>query len=75
MPGTCVAEHANEVSSAKRLEMLNKCSELSLTFIRKSKGPSTEPWGTPAFKVPIAAIKNDVCLQNTSKSHSYHLKI
>ena len=20
-------------------------------------------------------IKNDVCLQNTSKSHSYHLKI
>ena len=27
------------------------------------------------FKVPIAPILNDVCLQNTSKSHSYHLKI
>ena len=25
------------------------------------------------FKVPIVAIKNDVCLQSTSKSHSYHL--
>ena len=27
------------------------------------------------FKVPIAPIKNDLCLQNTSKSHSHHLKI
>ena len=27
------------------------------------------------FKVPIAAIKNGVCLQNTTKSHSYHVKI
>ena len=26
-------------------------------------------------KVPISANWNDVCLQNTSKSHSYHLKI
>ena len=25
------------------------------------------------FKVPIAANCKDVCLQNTSKSHSYHL--
>ena len=27
------------------------------------------------IKVPIAANCKDVCLQNTSKSHSYHLKI
>ena len=27
------------------------------------------------IKVPIAANQKDVCLQNTSKSHSYHLKI
>ena len=27
------------------------------------------------FKVPIAANYKGVCLQNTSKSHSYHLKI
>ena len=27
------------------------------------------------LKVPIAANLKDVCLQNTSKSHSYHLKI
>ena len=27
------------------------------------------------IKVPLAAIWNDVCLQNTSKSHSYHHKI
>ena len=27
------------------------------------------------LKVPIAANENDVCLQNTSKSYSYHLKI
>ena len=27
-----------------------------------------------SLKVPIAAIKSDVCLQNRSKSHSYHLK-
>ena len=27
------------------------------------------------FKVPIAPNCKDVCLQNTSKSHSYHLKI
>ena len=27
------------------------------------------------LKVPIAANKKGVCLQNTSKSHSYHLKI
>ena len=26
------------------------------------------------FKVPIAANCKDVCLQNTSKSHSYHVK-
>ena len=26
------------------------------------------------LKVPIAANYKDVCLQNTSKSHSYHLK-
>ena len=25
------------------------------------------------FKVPMAAKQNDVCLQKTSKSHSYHL--
>ena len=25
------------------------------------------------LKVPIAAIKNAVCLQNTTKSHSYHM--
>ena len=30
---------------------------------------------TVAIKVPVAAIKKGVCLQNTSKSHSYHLKI
>ena len=28
-----------------------------------------------SFKVPIAANWKDVCLQSTSKSHSYHLKI
>ena len=28
-----------------------------------------------AVKVPIAANWKGVCLQNTSKSHSYHLKI
>ena len=28
-----------------------------------------------SFKVPIAPNYKDVCLQNTSKSHSYHLKI
>ena len=27
------------------------------------------------FKVPIVAIQKGVCLQNTSKPHSYHLKI
>ena len=27
------------------------------------------------FKVPIAPKKKGFCLQNTSKSHSYHLKI
>ena len=27
------------------------------------------------FEVPIAPNKKGVCLQNTSKSHSYHLKI
>ena len=26
------------------------------------------------IKVPIAANESDVCFQNTSKSHSYHLK-
>ena len=31
----------------------------------------------PVRKVPIAAHSKDVCLhvQNTSKSHSYHLKL
>ena len=28
-----------------------------------------------SIQVPIAANCKDVCLQNTSKSHSYHLKI
>ena len=27
------------------------------------------------LKVPLAANQKDVCLQNTSKSHSHHLKI
>ena len=29
----------------------------------------------PPFKVQIAANWKGVCLQNTSKSHSFHLKI
>ena len=28
-----------------------------------------------SFKVPIAPNYKGVCLQNTSKPHSYHLKI
>ena len=59
MSGTCVAEHANEVSSAKSLEMLSRCSEISLTYIRKSKGPSTEPWSTPAFNDLDCSFNDD----------------
>ena len=29
--------------------MLNKLSVISFTYTRKSDGPSTEPWGTPAL--------------------------
>ena len=28
----------------------------SLMYIRKSKGPSTEPWGTPMFKARVSDI-------------------
>ena len=34
-----------------------------------------KPGSQILFKVQIVANYKDVCLQNTSKSHSYHLKI
>ena len=44
-----VEEEDNEVSSANSLTKLDKWSEISLMYIRKSKGSNTEQWGTPAL--------------------------
>ena len=38
----------SDVSSAKMRQTLNSCSAMSI-YIRKNKGPKTEPCGTPAF--------------------------
>ena len=49
MSGMCVEEKEINVSSAKRREILNKFSEISLTYTQNSRGPRTEPWVTPVF--------------------------
>ena len=41
-------ENANEVSSAIKRVILNRFSAISFTYIRKNKGPKTDPCGTPA---------------------------
>ena len=45
---TLAVVQARDMSSANSLEMLTRFSVMLLTKMRKNKGPSTEPWGTPA---------------------------
>ena len=54
----------------KCLNQLSPTAEAKMLF----RGVFSLP-NNPMFKVPIAATCKDVCLQNISKSHSYHLKI
>jgi hypothetical protein len=42
-------EYEREISFANSLVRLKRLSAISLTYNKKSSGPSTEPWGTPAF--------------------------
>ena len=43
--------------------------------LNKKKKKNAENKTKNILKVSIAANQKDVCLQNTSKPHSYHLKI
>ena len=43
------AEQNKELSSANNLVKLNNEEEISFTKIKNSRGPKTEPWGTPAL--------------------------
>jgi hypothetical protein len=45
-------EYDNEVSSANSLAKLPKLSVMSLIYNKNNKGPSTDPWGTPALTRP-----------------------
>ena len=42
------AEQKRELSSANKRVKLSSDSAMSLTYIKNSRGPRTEPWGTPA---------------------------
>ena len=53
-------EYCKELSSAKSLHIDNILSETSFTYIKKSKGPSTEPWGTPALIVLLEDNKYQI---------------
>ena len=46
---TFCEEYCIQLSSAKSLQRGNVFSETSFTYNIKSRGPKTEPWGTPAF--------------------------
>jgi hypothetical protein len=48
---THVKGRPNEFTNS--LTKLDKLSEISLMYIRKSKGSNTEPWVTPALSNPI----------------------
>jgi hypothetical protein len=45
-----------QVSSANSLPMPVILSATSFIKIRKSNGPKTDPWGTPAFNSPVLDI-------------------
>ena len=45
---TFCEEYGIQLSSAKSLQIDN-LSETPFTYNKKSRGPNTEPWGTPAF--------------------------
>ena len=45
---SCTTEN-REVSSANSLALDDKPSGKSLIQIKKSNGPKTDPWGTPAL--------------------------
>ena len=54
------AEKKRELSSAKSLVKLNKFSDISFTYMRNKRGPSTDPCGTPAevyFVVEVTEFK------------------
>ena len=42
-------EQAREVSLVNSRDMVRRFSDISLTYTRKSNGPTTEPCGTPAI--------------------------
>ena len=53
-----------EVSSAKNLTYDSIPSSRSLMYMRNSKGPRTEPCGTPAFISPQLDCKIQFILSN-----------
>ena len=56
-------EYDNEVSSANSLAKLPKLYVMSLIYNKNNKGPSTDPWGTPALTRP----ESDSSLLNKHK--------
>ena len=52
-----------QVSSAKRQGVLLMAFGKSLTYIKKSKGPSMEPWGTPIL---MGLVEDEVLLKVTN---------
>ena len=54
----------NEVSSANSFAFDDKPTAKSFMYIKKSSGPSMEPWGTPA----LTSAQEEVCpLRNWSR--------
>ena len=53
-------EHKSIVSSANREIEDLMFVPMSLTYSRKSKGPSTDPWGTPQFVCKWSELKSPI---------------
>ena len=56
MKGYGSAARPIQVSSANSLPKPVKLSATSFIKIRKSNGPKTDPWDTPAFNSPVLGV-------------------